>query len=64
VRIYILVTLNVPCPPNYGRYFDTAVVSTDPSVAVDASVFNNCVFELLCDGFDAIVAVQPKPLHI
>jgi hypothetical protein len=32
--IHSCVTLNVPCPPNYGRYFNTAVVSADPSVAV------------------------------
>jgi hypothetical protein len=29
-NIHSCVTLNVPCLPNYGRYFNTAVVSAIP----------------------------------
>lgn len=46
-RHYNAVHVNAPCPPNFGRYFNTLQGRRDP-------LEFNCVFEIVDDGCDAM----------
>ena len=47
------VKADVPCPPNFGRYFNTGMSEGD----------NNCAFEIAGDGFDAIFLYSTRAIQ-
>ena len=52
-RDHSFITEDAPCPPNYGRYFNTAS---------GADRVNNCSFEIAGDGLDAMFIETTYPV--